>query len=71
VWQLGSVLVPAAVGPVFQATGSFYAAFVLLAVGPLLGAVALIGARDDRPHEANQDQAEPSSALLDRDQGGR
>ncbi|HEY4017274.1 MAG TPA: MFS transporter [Pseudonocardiaceae bacterium] len=49
VWQLGSVLVPAAVGPLFQATGSFYAAFVLLAVGPLLGAVALIGARDDRP----------------------
>jgi MFS transporter, ACS family, glucarate transporter len=58
VWQLGSVLVPAAVGPVFQATGSFYAAFALLAAGPLLGAVALLGARDDRPHETDQDREE-------------
>ncbi|TVT37487.1 MFS transporter [Amycolatopsis rhizosphaerae] len=49
VWQLGSVLVPAAVGPVFRATGSFYAAFALLAAGPLLGAAAVLGIRDDRP----------------------
>ncbi|NIH83314.1 MFS transporter [Amycolatopsis granulosa] len=49
VWQLGSVLVPAAVGPVFHATGSFYSAFALLAAGPLLGAAALLGVRDDRP----------------------
>ncbi|WAL67879.1 MFS transporter [Amycolatopsis cynarae] len=49
VWQLGSVLVPAAVGPVFHATGSFYAAFALLAAGPLLGAAAVLGIRDDRP----------------------
>ena len=32
--QLGSVLVPAAVGPAFHATNSFYAAFALLAAGP-------------------------------------
>jgi nitrate/nitrite transporter NarK len=49
VWQLGSVLVPAAVGPVFHATGSFYAAFVLLAAGPLVGAVVMLAVRDDRP----------------------
>lgn len=50
IWQLGSVLVPAAVGPLVHATGSYYAAFVLLAAGPLLGATALLGVRDDRPH---------------------
>ncbi|HVV14583.1 MFS transporter [Amycolatopsis sp.] len=59
VWQLGSVLVPAAVGPVFHATGSFYAAFALLAVGPLLGAAVLLGVRDDRP---SRQEAEPVTA---------
>jgi len=38
-WQLGSVLVPAVIGPIFVATGSFTAAFATLAAGPLLGAV--------------------------------
>ena len=38
-WQLGSVIVPAAIGPVFAATGSFAAAFAALAAGPLIGAV--------------------------------
>jgi MFS transporter, ACS family, glucarate transporter len=38
-WQLGSVLVPAVIGPVFVATGSFAAAFATLAAGPLLGAL--------------------------------
>ncbi|KAA9155307.1 MFS transporter [Amycolatopsis acidicola] len=60
VWQLGSVLVPAAVGPVFHATGSFYAAFALLAVGPLLGAVVLLGVRNDRPSPGRP--AEPVTA---------
>jgi sugar phosphate permease len=41
-WQLGSVIVPVAVGVVFQATQSFYAAFVTLAAGPLLGALGLM-----------------------------
>lgn len=49
VWQLGSVAVPAVIGPVFGATGSFYTAFAVLAAGPLLGALALLGVRDDRP----------------------
>jgi ACS family glucarate transporter-like MFS transporter len=46
VWQLGSVIVPATVGPVFQATGSFYAAFLTLAAGPLLGAAAMLAIRE-------------------------
>lgn len=48
-WQLGSVIVPAVVGPVFHATGSFYAAFLTLAAGPLVGALVLLFMRDDRP----------------------
>lgn len=42
VWQLGSVIVPAVVGPVFAATGSVYAAFVTLAAGPLVAAVLML-----------------------------
>lgn len=38
-WQLGSVTVPAVIGPIFVATGSFTAAFAALAAGPLIGAV--------------------------------
>jgi sugar phosphate permease len=41
IWQLGSALVPIAVGGVFQATQSFNAAFITLAIGPVLGALAL------------------------------
>ncbi|WP_020672258.1 MFS transporter [Amycolatopsis nigrescens] len=48
-WQLGSVIVPAVVGPVFQATHSFYSAFVVLAAGPILGGLVMLGVRDDRP----------------------
>ncbi|WP_033293855.1 MFS transporter [Amycolatopsis jejuensis] len=59
-WQLGSVIVPAVVGPVFHATGSFYAAFATLAAGPILGALALLGMRDDRP-AANS--VSPSAAV--------
>jgi nitrate/nitrite transporter NarK len=59
VWQLGSVLVPAAIGPVFHATGSFYAAFVVLAAGPLLRAAALLGVRDDRPRKASEKASRP------------
>lgn len=40
-WQLGSVIVPLAVGLVFQTTGSFLAAFGILAAGPLLGAACM------------------------------
>jgi ACS family glucarate transporter-like MFS transporter len=62
VWQLGSVLVPAAVGPVFHVTSSFYAAFALLAAGPLLGAVVMVAVRDDRPQRATRRRAGAASA---------
>lgn len=71
VWQLGSVLVPVAVGPVFSATGSFYAAFAVLAIGPLLGATVLLGMRDDRPRRiteseiGDRDEARESTAAID------
>lgn len=41
-WQLGSVIVPAVVGPIFAATGSVYAAFVTLAIGPFLAALLML-----------------------------
>jgi ACS family glucarate transporter-like MFS transporter len=46
VWQLGSVIVPVVVGAVFQATGSFHAAFAALAAGPLAGAVLMFFVRE-------------------------
>ncbi|MEU4893312.1 MFS transporter [Streptomyces sp. NPDC044780] len=57
IWQLGSVLVPLAVGAVFSATDSFDAAFVTLAIGPVLAILVIApvragGARrtrDDHP----------------------
>lgn len=45
-WQLGAVIVPLVVGIVFQATGSFMAAFATLAAGPLLGAICMIFVRE-------------------------
>lgn len=48
-WQVGSVIVPVVVGLVFQATNSFYAAFVTLAAGPLFGAVCFWFVRTSSP----------------------
>jgi len=45
-WQLGSVIVPVVVGVVFQATGSFQAAFATLAAGPVLAALCLLFVRE-------------------------
>lgn len=42
VWQLGSVIVPVVVGAVFDATGSFYAAFITLALGPVFGMLCML-----------------------------
>jgi predicted MFS family arabinose efflux permease len=42
VWQLGSTIVPVAVGVIFQATGSFMAAFATLAAGPALAILCLL-----------------------------
>jgi sugar phosphate permease len=51
-WQLGSVLVPMAVGTVFAATGqSFIAALATLAVGPVIGLVAMYFV-NERPSKA-------------------
>ncbi|MDN7177098.1 MFS transporter [Caballeronia sp. SEWSISQ10-4 2] len=44
--QLGGVLMPLAVGMVFQSTGSFHLAFVTLAAGPLLGGIAVLALRE-------------------------
>lgn len=44
-WQLGSAVVPVAVGAVFQATGSFLAAFVSLAAGPLVAFLVMLAVR--------------------------
>jgi nitrate/nitrite transporter NarK len=41
IWQLSSVIVPIAVGIVYQQTNSLYAAFVALAIGPLVATVAM------------------------------
>ncbi|HEX4359615.1 MAG TPA: MFS transporter [Pseudonocardia sp.] len=47
-WQLGSVLVPAVIGPVFAASHSFGLAFATLAAGPLLGAVIAFFVREPK-----------------------
>jgi sugar phosphate permease len=45
-WQLGNVIVPLVVGSVFQRTHSFFAAFAILAAGPVVGAVAMAFVND-------------------------
>ncbi|MEU1982958.1 MFS transporter [Nocardia sp. NPDC019395] len=64
VWQLGSVVVPAVVGFVFHATDSFYAAFIVLAVGPFIGAATCCFIRSDRPRRsAGGDTGRPNPAV--------
>ncbi len=46
-WQIGSVIVPLVIGAVFQATGSFAAAFIALAIGPAFGALVMAFVRHD------------------------
>ncbi len=47
-WQVGSALVPLAVGAVFHRSHSFRLAFVTLACGPLLAAVVMLFVREPR-----------------------
>lgn len=62
-WQLGSVLVPLAVGAVFSSTRSFGAAFGCLAIGPAIGLILMFFVRE--PWRA-QDAAEDAAAEVDR-----
>lgn len=48
VWQLGSVIVPLAVGAAYSASGSFAVGFLTLAAGPALGAVIMLAVRESR-----------------------
>ncbi|WP_213765554.1 MFS transporter [Caballeronia sp. dw_19] len=41
-WQMGGVLVPVVIGVVFQSTHSFYCAFAVMAMGPLLAFFAML-----------------------------
>lgn len=50
-WQTGSVLVPIAVGAVFQLSGSFVLAFMVLAAGPAAGTVCMLALREPRSAE--------------------
>lgn len=50
-WQLGSTLAPALIGVVYGATDSFQVVFLVLAVGPLLGVLAMLGIRPRDVHE--------------------
>jgi ACS family glucarate transporter-like MFS transporter len=54
-WQLGSVLVPLAVGAAFAASGnSFIAAFATLALGPLFGMIIMYFV-DEHPEDVRVD----------------
>jgi ACS family glucarate transporter-like MFS transporter len=46
IWQLGSVIVPMAVGAAYSATGSFAVGFLTLAAGPVLGALVMLAVRE-------------------------
>lgn len=48
IWQLGSAAVPIVIGAVFGATGSFQAAFLTLAAGPILGLLIVAAIREPR-----------------------
>lgn len=51
VWQLGSTIVPAVIGMVYGATGSFQVVFLVLAAGPLLAIAPMLGIRQADIHE--------------------
>lgn len=51
-WQLGSTVVPAVVGMVFAATGSFQMAFFTLAAGPLLAIIPMLAIRQSPKSQA-------------------
>jgi nitrate/nitrite transporter NarK len=52
-WQLGSMIVPVAVGVVFQDTGSFVAALAMLAAGPALAVICMLFVREHKEPAAS------------------
>ncbi|WP_223942619.1 MFS transporter [Arthrobacter sp. StoSoilB22] len=64
VWQLGSVAAPALVGAVYQATDSFYSAFVILAIGPFVGALMACFIRAPRPGKSAGDRDAAETTIV-------
>ncbi len=48
IWQLGTTIVPVVVGAVFAGTGSFLAAFLTLAAGPLVAMLLMFAIKEPR-----------------------
>jgi nitrate/nitrite transporter NarK len=63
IWQLGSVLVPLAVGAVFSATESFNAAFLTLAAGPAMAIVFMLPVRDRAEDRKQATSADPEEKV--------
>lgn len=61
-WQLGSVFAPLAVGAVFAAAGSFNAAFITLAAGPIVGMLVMLFVREQRPDSTTATATEKETA---------
>jgi nitrate/nitrite transporter NarK len=61
-WQLGSTVVPAVVGMVFGATGSFQLAFFSLAAGPLLAIIPMVAIRQSPKGSALTGEEQASAA---------
>ncbi|WP_433491113.1 MFS transporter [Nocardia grenadensis] len=58
-WQLGSTIVPAVVGLVFAASGSFQLVFLVLAAGPCLAILPMYFIRDADKRESASGTAAP------------
>ncbi|MFD1211061.1 nitrate/nitrite transporter [Arthrobacter sp. GCM10027362] len=61
-WQLGSVFAPMAVGAVFAAAGSFNAAFLTLAAGPIVGMAVMFFVREQVPGSTTSTPTEKEKA---------
>jgi sugar phosphate permease len=61
-WQLGSTIVPVVVGVMFQTSGSFLVAFLVLAAGPLLAILPMTFIRENRMRDRIADAEPPRSA---------
>ena len=67
-WQSGGVIVPSLVGYVFAVTQSFDFSFLLLAIGPLVGAVMMFGVPETKSFRPRgQSYAVPTTPTYQRD----